>query len=591
MFVPRKQSSKRRVRSQSDLNEDVGKGTTETATQALKTPSTTPILPKAGSSKSGRLRLRPTPVVPGYEKPDSATVNQVSTSRYSTQELESLRLGTASVASLPIVTAGVEHEAEQSVGASTAATANVKVTGADVQSASVSKGALAVDDDPPPPTPAEANEIYKDSKTGTVYRHADVAEPFSKQWDVFGDKDEYFMEQDFSNENDAPVVVVTDKDGAVNNKQLNSGSGSDSEHVREDNLWQRELLQRAGISATTASRLAQSERDRQDEEIVREMNLNGLGGLEESRLQSILDELESRFDSAAKDADAHGGKLERVQQTVTGCLRKVEEARQQEKKGCVRVEFYEKLKGDMEGLCRELRKHRKRMLSVRERRIAEYRKRGEAVEEFLRGGVDEYGRERRAGSGARWIEYDDGDADVDKEVQEIVKDMPVGLRSVYDVIARVAKWKELFGQDYEKILGDVGTGRMIGALATCERNVDWVVDVSDCQRRAALSVSDGIDEIEMFVRAKWRPSDRESCERVGKIVGCVTRVMDDGEKKTVVDVVRRRLDLEVASCDTSGDRPWREDVEKGMDALSQWMEIEEMKSVMGDESEVDGMES
>lgn len=576
MFVPRKQSSKRRMRTQSDSVDTGDKVQNQTPTQTLKASSSGPMLPRAGTSKPFRSRLRPTPETPGYEKPDSVTSNKASTSRYSSQELENLRLGTASVASLPIITATAsqkDHHNTETV------IVPAKRTSSDdnVRPASVQHDAVAVDDDPPPPTPARRNESFIDKKSRTIYRSASTAEPFTKQWDLFGDRDDSLTDRELGDENDVPVVVAGKS--AKSSEQLDGSS--DSEQAREDNLWQRELLQRAGISATTASRLAQSERDRQDEEVIRGTDLFGYVGLDDSTLQTMVADMEGRRETALKDVDGNREKSEQIQHAIDVCQSKVEEARELENKEMERANFYRELQGDVESLCREMCKYRKQMLSVRKGRIEKQRKQGEAVEEFLHNGVDEYGRVRRAGSGARWIEYVNNEsADVDKEVQEIVKDMPVGLRSVCDVIKRVTRWKEVFGKDYEQILGDVGTGRLVGAVATCEQSIDWVVDLNECQLRTALKVCGGTEEIEMFVRAEWRPSDKGSCERIGKIVGCVTSVMDERERKTVMDVVKRRLDLEVSACDTSGDKSWRKDVENGVSVLSRWVEIGDIDSAM-----------
>lgn len=580
MFVPRKQSSKRRTRTQSDLGETDDNVQNQTAIQTLKAPSTTAALSRVGTSKALRSRLRPPPTVPGYEKPESVGPNKATTSRYSSQELEDLRLGTASVASLPIVTVaadGKQKNNTENAGASRATLENLITKGTD-QATLPSRDAVAVDDDPPPPTPAQENEVGTDQKSRIIYRSTNTAEPFTKQWDCFGDKDESFTDREDDDEDNVPIVVINDKDVKIGD---GTDSGSDSEQAREDSLWQRELLQRAGISATTASRLAESERDRQDEVIIREMDVVGFAGSDESALHTLVVDMEARCETALKDADGNRDKLERIQKAIEVCENKVDEAEQIEKKEMERAKYYRELQGDMELLCRELRKHRKRMLLLREARIEDLRKRGEAVEEYLKDGMDEYGRVRRAGTGARWIEHVDNESTmVDKEVEEIVKDMPVGLRNVYDVIERVTEWKEVFGQDYEQILGDAGTGRLIGALATCERNIDWVVDVNEGQRHAALTCYGGTEEIEMFVGAEWRPSDTDSCERVGKIVGCVMKVIDDRERKTLVDVMTERLDLELSACDTSGDCLWRSDVEKGVSVLSRWVEIGEIDILM-----------
>lgn len=579
MFVPRKQSSKRRTRTQSGSGGADDNEQNQTTIQTLKTPSTTAALSRAVTSKALRSRLRPPPTVPGYETPESVAPNKVTTSRYSSQALEDLRLGTASVSSIPIVTVaadGKRNNNRENTGASRATLENLIAKGND-QTTFLSRDAVAVDDDPPP-TPAQAKEIGTDQKSRKIYRCTNTAEPFTKQWNFFGDKNESFTEREDGDEDIVPIVAVTDKDVNIRDGM---DSSSDSEQAREDSLWQRELLQRAGISATTASRLAESERDRQDEEIIREMDVVGFAGSDEDALHTLVADMEARCETALKDVDGNRDKLERIQRAINVCKSNVEEAEVIEKKELGRAKFYRELQKDMELLCKELRKHRKRMLLLREARIKDLRKRGEAVEEYLKEGVDEYGRVRRAGSGARWIEYvDDESTMVDKEIEEIVKDMPGGLRNVYDVIERVTEWKEVFGQDYEQILGDVGTGRLIGALATCERNIDWVVDVNEDQRHAALKSYGGTEEIEMFVGAEWRPSDTDSCERVGKIVGCVMKVIDEKERKTLVDVVTKRLDLEVSACDTSGDCLWRNDVEKGVSVLSRWVEIGEINILM-----------
>lgn len=559
MFVPRKQSAKRRVRRHLEEPEKSTSASPVPQT-LLKASSVSAQLTNVPPSKSSRIRLRPTPDVPGYERPKSPNPNNGATSRYSREQLQILRLSTEIVTSLPVVST-----AEPTTSAPLASFSESSFRLSPQPNLSESM-ARAVDDDPPPPDPShiirqpvvKASEPMKPSFA--------LPEPFSKEWMQPVVDDASSSDHPLAQE-DAPVVLM--KSGKSDGEDSNSDV--DSEQAREDGLWQRQLLQRAGINSATTSRLTQSEGDRQDEHIIREMHLQGKIPPVEGTLENILKEVEDHYKRSECDAEEWSEKAVRLFCVVRETKKLLENVRERAQKDFEVVKFYESLATDVESLCMSLCRHREKMVLIRERRIAKYRERGARMEKFLQCGADEFGRTRRAGCGPRWLQENDSreKEEVDEDLKEIVNDMPSKLRNVGNVIARFSEWRELLDKDYRSVLGDVGMGRLVGALATCEPHLEWVLQVNDEQLCEAMSVVNVLEEVEVFVEAEWRPSDMNNCESVGKIVGNVVQAAGDVGKIKVLGALKRRLEWDLGASTAIGDSDWEHEALAGWKQLSQ----------------------
>lgn len=524
-FFRRKHPKKRRHRATFEPSDSPNLDPIISASSIAQAPTiSVPTLRNA--TQLSQPRLRPRPTVSGYET--TLTVPDKETdSRYSAKDLSALRSSTTSVP-LPILKP---------------------------PPASLSLCARPLPDDPPPPVqpnvqvcnqpcPSKLGQCEQSQKD--VGLRARLADPFSEEWGR-GIEDQPYVHLESDDE-----IHIDLELGSVDDKLAIC---SDLEYNEKDDEWHKQLLRRAGINFSSTWKKSEEEEFAQDECIIRDILLTDELDEDESMVgllrKSVNDVLVLR-DNAEHNANGEIEKCTKLNRIVN------DSNLSRQKTNCVTQididaeKFYSQFANDMEQLSLFLRSNRVNMLQFRKDRVTRLQQQASFVVDYLKKGVDEFGRKRRSGQGAQ-IPVD-GNKPI--AITHPFSGILDNQWNITKLAARFAQWKERFPEDYSTYRGDVGFGRIVGALSTCEEKLDWLISLSSEQRIEACAVVNVVEEAALVLRATWLPTDIQSCEDIGHVLHALFGCLEEGKESELLAAMENRIAIELSAAEAVTDGSW-----------------------------------
>lgn len=524
-FFRRKQSKKRRPRTTFEPPDSSNLDPIVSSKSTVTTPTASVSTLQSGTERS-RLRLRPPPTVFGYETIPTAS-DAVADSRYSAEELSALRSSTKSIP-LPFV----KH-----------------------QSAASSLTARPLPDDPPPPvhpsvpvrkglSPSKS-EQYEQSQSN-LRSPVKLADPFSEEWGR-GIEDQPCIRLDSDDE-----IHVRMHNGPTVEK-LASGSGDEDDE--NDDEWHQQLLRRAGINLSTASKKSEGDAFLHDEYIMRDLLLTDEFPEDESMatlLGNSLTDIAIHREHAEHFAKGEIEKCAKLNRIVNDSNSSRKNSNDISQTDINTEKFYCQFASEMEQLSLSLKENRVNMLQFRKMRLTRLQQRASFVVDYLKKDVDEFGRMRRLGHVAE-IPCD--------EIEPLsaihpLSNIPEDQRNIIKLAARFALWKQRFPEDYSAHRGDVGLGRIVGALSTCEATLTWLTLLSREQRLEACKVVDVVEEATLVLRATWLPTDVQNCEDVGRILIALLECTEEEKEYELLATIEDRVAFELAAAEDANDCTW-----------------------------------
>lgn len=652
LFARKKLSKKRRSRStfepstQSTSSVATAKNATETSAAVLnnqKTPTHTSSLSLPPlSTRPARSRLRAPPTVPGYDQPapNSQVTKQAQTS-YSAHELNALRLDTASttptapyssksVSEPSVVTKNNLSEAckKPSDCQPTAQTEpqtkpqpqNVPTeTASDTKSAQLRRGLEIASSSALRTMPFRPTNVSR--TIGSAGRPADSmdgkkapmlsrqADPFSDEWGRgFDDDQPAFLQASIDDDAIQPTLRLS--------RSTVEDVGYDGTNGSEDNEWHEQLLRRAGINVSEASRRTDDDAFRRDDRIIRDelaafdqhgQQMDEVDSENVTNIENALSVLHSlTLDLKADCEQAQVFEKKELEQS-----QKLNETKAQSETRISSIEidlqtendtyqFYLELERDLNTLANALLHKREEMFSIRQERIAKLQEVALSVELVLERGEDEFGRVRRPGSGlqSKSIDLQPSDYHASRNdvsddslsamgeyskngVQHPLADLNASLRDPLKLLDRFAHWERDFPADYKEALGDFSCGRMVAAVATCEHSLEWFMSLNILQRVEACKVCDLIEELGWTVRARWNPVDNSSCQWFGQLLRAFYSTFSSPDKDHHIEqrlrlneAIRRRVTIEKKAALNIEDDHWVASILNGASSLRREIEQE-----------------
>lgn len=643
LFARKKQSKKRRSRStfepsiQSTSSTPTPQNATPTSSAVPKNqkpPTNTSLSLPPLSTRPARSRLRAPPTVPGYDQPapDSHLSKQAQTS-YSAHELNALRLDTASTTptephnsksvdepssvtksniSEPCKKPSTCHPAAQTKPQTKLNLQNISPeTASGTESAQSRRGlgigsSSALKTIPFRPTHVStaigsagcpANSIDR-KKAPMLSRQAD---PFSEEWGRgFDDDQPAFLQASIDDDAIQPSLRLGRS--AVDNVGYDATNGS------EDNEWHEQLLRRAGVNISEASRRTDDDAFRRDDRIIRDelasfdQQIHQMDETDSEDVTDIENAL-SVLHSLTLDLEVDCAQAQTFERKELEQSQKLNEikAKSETRISSIQVDlqtendahqFYLELERDLNTLTHALLHKREELLSIRQERIAKLQGMALSVEEVLEKGEDEFGRVRRPGSGLqaksnmqtsdhhthpnqnRNIPLTATGESSQHGFLHPLSDLNTSLRDPLKLLDRFAHWEREFPVDYKDALGDFSCGRMVAAVATCEQSLEWFMSLNNLQRVEACKVCDLIEEMGWTVRARWNPVDSSSCQWFGRILRAFYTTFSSPDKDYHVEqrqrlneAIRRRVTVEKKAALNIADDHWVASILNGASSL------------------------
>eukprot|EP00178_Gracilaria_changii_P010582 TRINITY_DN307_c0_g1_i1.p2 TRINITY_DN307_c0_g1~~TRINITY_DN307_c0_g1_i1.p2 ORF type:complete len:632 (-),score=109.68 TRINITY_DN307_c0_g1_i1:1856-3751(-) len=354
-----------------------------------------------------------------------------------------------------------------------------------------------------------------------------AAAPFSAEWNarIFDDDD---------------IEVEP-----VSNFSRTEDHGSDNEGA--DVEWEAQLMRRA----------AQKTCEQDQYMLRREMNIirdAETEGMQTGAFKRLKADIAKRVEELAEQQAYVEQKIQRLEQVVKQDLSLKGNARTSVDKLRRKVELYENLVQKVSTASRDVAASDAIFERWESFVDSEMEERIRKVTVRLKGGVDNFGRERKA----QILDVEElrdefrewGGRLVEKEQKEVTELR--GQLGFSDIMRLVKEWCERFPEEYNSAFIDAGLGKLLGKLGLLENDIRFIHKLELKEGTIQMGIlAFGVERFATWIRARWEPREPESCEFVGELMRAVNAAQDD-TKEVIRRSLQDRLALEIEALEAFG---------------------------------------